>query len=116
METRHNGSQCNDSRSLDVVVEASYLRPIFVQYSPGISQAKVLTVACEPCIRYSSVRMVLTSVDMRRGTTCVRTGQICQQIRHTLDHVYVVVEDQGKVHRSAIDGSGLRSATFHRLI
>lgn len=106
METCHDGSQCDDSCSLNVVVKASDLRPVSIQYSSGIGQAKVLAVTYERYIRYSSVQMILTSVDKRQGTTCVQTGRICQQTHRTLCLVHVVAEDQGTSHRSAIGGSG----------
>lgn len=109
METRHDGSQCNDSRSLDIVVEASDLRPVFVQYSSGIRQAKVLADTCEQCTKSSSMQIVLTNVDMRQGTAFGRTGRICQRIHRTLCHVHAVVEDRGRDHRSVVDRSILLS-------
>ncbi len=60
--------------------------------------------------------MMLTSVNRRGDTACVRTGRICQQIDHILCHVHVAVEGRGKDHRSAIGGSGLWSASCYILM
>ena len=55
---------------------------------------------------------MLTSVNRRWDTACVRTGRICQQNHHTLCPVHVAVEGRGKDHRSAIGGSGQWLASY----